>query len=345
MRILILGGTQFLGRHLVDAARARGHEVTLFNRGVTNATLHPDLESLRGDRGGDLAALAGRRWDAAIDTCGYLPGVVRVSAERLADAVAHYTFVSSISVYADDTKAGLTEADAVRTLPPGTPEAVTGETYGALKALCEAELESRMPGRVLNVRAGLLVGPHDVTGRAKYWPVRMARGGEVLAPGRPERPVQFVDARDVAAWIVRSAEAKTPGVFNATGPAEPLTMSGLLDASRRVGGAETRLTWVDEAFLLERDVKPYSELPMWVPEAYQAYGAVDIRRALGKGLAFRPLEETLADTLAWARALPPGSLAPRPGVQIPPGLTAEREAELLAAWHDRAGAETAPTHD
>lgn len=335
MRLLILGGTIYLGRHLVDAALGRGHEVTLFNRGRTNPDLFAELERLRGDRDGDLAALAGRSWDAVIDPSGYLPRQVRASSEALGDRIGHYVFISSISVYADRTAAGLDEGAAVETLAPGTPEVLTGEAYGALKSGCEATLETLRPGAVTIVRAGLIFGPHDTTERSQYWVLRMARGGEVLAPGRPEPPIQLVDVRDLAAWIVQAAERRLAGTFNATGPAAPLAMGRFLEACRTVAGAGAELSWVDEAFLIEAGVAPYSELPLWVPEAYRAFGTASIARARERGLAFRPIEETLRDTLAWARALPPGPRPPRVGVPMPGGLAPGREQQLLAAWHER----------
>ena len=198
MKLLILGGTVFLGRHLVEAAQARGHQLTLFNRGQHNPELFAGVEKLRGDRSGDLSALRGRRWDAVIDTCGYIPRIVRASAELLADAVDHYTFVSSLSVYADTSRPGIDESAPVGQLADETVEDITGETYGPLKALCEQAAGRALPGRVLTVRPGLIVGPHDPTDRFTYWPVRVARGGALLAPGRPERRVAFVDVRDLA---------------------------------------------------------------------------------------------------------------------------------------------------
>ena len=331
----MLGGTVYLGRHVVEVALARGHEVTLFNRGRTNPDLFPGVGRLRGDRDGDLGALAGGRWDAVVDTSGYVPRQVRASWEALGERVGHYVFVSSISVYADRLKPGLEEGDAVEALAAGAPEALSGETYGALKARCEAALEALAPGAVTVVRAGLIFGPHDTTERSQYWPLRLERGGEVLAPGRPGRPVQLVDVRDLAGWIVGAAESRLPGVFNATGPREELTMGRFLEACRAVAGGEARLAWVDEAFLLEAGVAAYSELPLWVPEAYQAFGTVNVAKALGAGLRFRPLEATLRDTLAWARTLPPGPRPSRAGVPIPGGLAPDRERALLAAWHAR----------
>jgi 2'-hydroxyisoflavone reductase len=218
MYLLILGGTGFLGRHLVEAALGDGHRVALFNRGLSGPDLFPEVETIQGDRDGDLSVLQGRRWDAAIDTCGYVPRLVRASAGLLADAVDHYAFISSISVYSDAIGPGADEGAPVEELDGPTVVEVTGETYGGLKALCERAAEEEMPGRVLNVRSGLISGPHDPTNRFTYWPRRVAAGGEVLAPDRPERRVQFIDVRDLAAWIVAmSAELRT-GTYNATGP-------------------------------------------------------------------------------------------------------------------------------
>src|SRR5260221_13589599 len=231
MRLLILGGTAFVGRHLVEAALARGHTVTLFNRGRRNPDLFPELERLRGERPDDLAALRGREWDAAIDTSGYTPRAVAASAGLLAEAVAHYTFISTISVYADEMPAGTDENGPLSQMPEdkaGTEE-VTGETYGPLKVLAEQAAEAAMPGRVLTPRPGLIVGPYDPTDRFTYWPARVARGGEVLAPDGPDVPVQFIDARDLAAWTLDSVEAGRTGVFNLTGPAQPLTFGDLLE--------------------------------------------------------------------------------------------------------------------
>jgi 2'-hydroxyisoflavone reductase len=232
MKLLILGGTVFLGRHLTEAALAAGHDVTLFNRGQHNANLYPDLEKLRGDRDGGLDVLKGRTWDAVVDTCGYIPRLVRDSASLLSDAVDHYTFISTLSVYDDFRVRGLREEAAVGTLDDETVEAVTGGskgTYGPLKALCEQAAEAAMPGRVLCARPGLMVGPYDPTDRFTYWPVRVARGGQVLVPPTPQAPVQFIDARDLATWVMRMAEHNKTGVYNATGPAERLTFEGIVN--------------------------------------------------------------------------------------------------------------------
>jgi 2'-hydroxyisoflavone reductase len=334
MDLLILGGTIFLGRHLVEAALARGHAVTLFNRGQHNADLFPSVEKLRGDRNGDLGALAGRRWDAVIDTCGYVPRVARASAELLAGAVDHYTFISSISVYPSLPEPGMDESAPIGTLSDESVEAdgplpeVTGETYGPLKALCEQAAEAAMPGRVLNVRPGLIIGPHDPTDRFTYWPRRIARGGEVLAPGSPEGAVQVIDARDLAEWTVRMVEGGKTGVYNATGPENPLTMRSVLETCRAVSGSDATLTWVDEEFLLNAGVAPWTELPLWVPareESMAGFSAVNCGKAIAAGLTFRPLADIVRDTLAWDATRP----ADR---EMRAGLKPEREAEVLAAW-------------
>jgi 2'-hydroxyisoflavone reductase len=329
MKLLLLGGTIFLGRHLVEAALARGHEVTLFNRGRHNADLFPEVEKLRGDRDGNLAALQGRRWDAVIDTCGYVPRVVRASAELLAKAVEHYTFISSLSVYSDFSAPGMDESGPTGRLEEETTEEVTGETYGPLKALCEQAAEAAMPGRALNIRPGLIVGPHDPSDRFTYWPRRVARGGEVLAPGDPGSLTQFIDVRDLAEWNIRMMEAGKTGVYNATGPDYPLTMGRLLEECRNVGGSGARITWADEQFLLDSQVAPWTELPLWVPASEGAgFNAVNCGKAIADELTFRPLADTIRDTLAWDAARPAD-------MPLRAGLTPEREAEVLQAWRHR----------
>ena len=294
MRLLILGGTVFLGRHLVGAARARGHAVTLFNRGQHNPELFPGVEKLLGDRSGNLDALRGRRWDAVIDTCGYVPRVVRQAAEVLAGAVEHYTFVSSLSVYADTSRPGVNEDDPVGALPDESIEEITGETYGPLKALCEQAAERAMPDRVLTVRPGLIVGPHDPTDRFTYWPARAARGGDMLAPGQADRPVAFIDVRDLAEWLIRMIEARWTGVYNADGPNYELNMGRLLAVCAAVSGSDARPVWVDGQFLIEAGVEPWGEMPLWIPESdpmAAGFFKFSIERALTAGLRFRSLED------------------------------------------------------
>jgi len=345
MKLLILGGTKFLGRHLVEAALARGHEVTLFNRGRLDPELYPGVEKLRGDRDGGLDALRGRRWDAAVDTSGQHPRAVRDSARLLADSVGHYTFVSSVSAYADTGGPGVDESHAVATLTAEQlreVEALTQtellaapsfwEMYGALKALCEQAAEEAMPGRVLNVRAGLIVGPYDPTDRFTYWPRRVSEGGEVLAPGDPARQVQFVDARDLSAWILDMGESGRAGTFNATGPEYLLTMSGMLEECKAGVGGDARFVWVKDEFLLEAGVGPWVELPLWIAETNEEksyFLALNVGKAVASGLRFRPAAETARDTLAWDSTRPPDA-------ERRAGLKRGREREVLAAWHARA---------
>ena len=335
MKILVLGGTKFLGRHVVEAARVRGHELTLFHRGQTNPGLFNGVEEILGDREGALTELDGHTWDAVIDTCGFLPRVVKASARFLADRVDHYTFISSGSVYAQEDVAGLDETAAVAPLSREGSEEIAKD-YGALKALCEREVEDAMPGRALHVRFGLLVGPHDSSGRFTYWPDRIARGGDVLAPGDPTRQVQLIDVRDGAAWIVKMAEAGVAGVFNVAGPVATLSMGAMLETCRTALGSGARFVWVDEPFLLERGVAPWTELPLWLPEAMRGALSVSIRKALAAGLTCRPLADTVRDTLAWDLSRPADERA-RPtrmttGQELRMGLTPERETGLLTAW-------------
>jgi len=298
MNLLILGGTKFLGRHAVDAALAGGHEVTIFTRGQTNPELFPDVEHLQGDRDGDLGALEGRGWDGVVDTSGYVPRVVRRSAELLRDAVDRYVFVSSISVY-DDFSQPIDESTAVAQLEDPANEDVL-EHYGALKAACETVIDEVYGDRGANVRAGLIVGPYDPTDRFTYWPRRIAAGRDVLGPGNPAAPVQFVDARDLAAWLVKLALEGPGGVFNATGPAEPLTFADLLERARAAIGSDANVVWIDEQTLLDAEVQAWTELPLWLPgDDYAGMARADTRRALAAGLTFRSLEQTVVDTLAW----------------------------------------------
>jgi 2'-hydroxyisoflavone reductase len=321
MKLLILGGTVFLGRTLVETALARGHEVTLFNRGQRNPDLFPSVEKLYGNRDGDLSALQGRQWDAVIDTCGYFPRIVRASAEMLADSVKHYTFISSISVYADFSKPGIDESAPVGTLADETVEEVTATTYGPLKALCEQAAEKAMPGHVLNVRPGYIVGPYDPTDRFTYWPWRVAQGGEVLAPGRPDQRVQFIDVRDLSAWIIDMVERNQTGVYNATGPDYALTMQQFLNQCNALTRRNAHFTWASEQFLAEQG----ADLPIWTPDEEAGGAAVNCSKAIAAGLAFRPLADTIRDTLSWD-ASRPANLERRAG------LKPEQEEQLLQAW-------------
>ena len=335
--LLVLGGTMFLGPEVVEAALARGWTVTLFNRGKTNPQLFPDLEKLHGDRdpakGDGLKALEGRRWDAVVDTSGYVPRHVQASAALLAPGAKQYLFVSTISVYADNSKPGADESAAVGTLKDPTVEKVDGETYGPLKALCEQAAEKAMPGRTTIVRPGLIVGPGDPSDRFTYWPVRVAKGGEVLAPGTPQDPTQFIDVRDLGAWIVLLLEKNRTGVYNATGPKEPLPMGELLASCKRVSGSDATFTWVPATFLEAQQVAPWSDMPVWVPPVgdMAGFARVGIARATAAGLTFRPVDDTVRDTLAWWRTVPEERRA-----KLRAGLGAAREAEVLAAWRAEA---------
>ena len=328
MKLLVIGGTRFLGRHVVEQALAAGHAVTLLNRGQSGPGLFPAAEHRVADRNGDLAALDGGTWDAVVDCCAYVPRHVRTLAAKLNGNIGRYLLVSTISVYPDFATPGLDETAPLATLADPTTETVTGETYGGLKALCEAALLDALPARALIARPGLIVGPHDPTGRFTWWVKRIADGGDVIAPGDPAAPVQFIDVRDLAAWLLRQAEADSTGTFNLTGPVAPLTVGEWLATAKRTLNPATRLVWMDEAFLLAQGVAPWADLPVWLPKSDAGLHAVSIARALATGLATRPLADTLADTLAWARA---ANDPDRPGT----GLTREREAALFAAWAAR----------
>jgi 2'-hydroxyisoflavone reductase len=320
VKVLVLGGTKFLGRHAVDAALAGGHEVTIFTRGQTNPELFPEVEHLVGNRDGDLDALRGRAFDGVVDTSGYVPRIVRLSAELLRDQVGRYVFVSSISVY-DDFSEPVSESTRVAELADPSSEEIM-DHYGALKAACERVVEEVYGDRSARVRAGLIVGPYDPTDRFTYWPRRIARGGTVLGPGDPDARVQFVDSRDLAAWLVKLALEGPGGTFNATGPAEPLTFAALLERARAATGSDAEIVWVDEQRVLDAGVEAWTELPLWLPGTEHAGMArADISKALAAGLTFRPAEETVVDTLAWDRTVEGDR----------PTLAHEREQEILAA--------------
>lgn len=338
MRFLVLGGTVFLGRYLVERALARGHEVTLFNRGRTNPELFDGVagvEMLRGDRREDLSLLAGHRWDAVFDTSGYFPQHVTATAEALRDAVGLYVFISTLSVYADLRPPDIGEdAPLVDAEPHRSAESVA-ESYGPLKALCEEALLAAMPERALIVRPGLLVGAWDRSRRFAYWVDRIAGGGEVLAPGRPERQVQCLHADDLAGWLVRMAEEGKAGIYNAAGPESPLSMGEVLAACREAMGGTAEFTWVDEDFLLEREVAPWTELPLWLPESTAA--TLDNRKAVAAGLTCRPILESAIDTrdaLARADVFWPATARWSGETERDVGLSAEKEEALLREWHE-----------
>lgn len=341
LKILILGGTAFLGPATVEVARSRGHEITLFNRGKTNAEIYPDLEKLVGDRFSDLEALKDREWDVCIDNSGYIPGTVKDSAELLKGHVKQYIFISSISVYADFKERGLNEESAVGTLTDEeiaaaeTMRDITGLNYGPLKALCEQAAEDAFPGHTCNIRPGLIVGPRDRSDRFTYWPVRVAQGGEVLCPDGPDIPTQVIDVRDLAEFIVLCAEKNINGVFNATSQPEELTIGEIMETSKQVSGSDATFTWVSPAFLEENDVPAWSKMPVWVPLDGDDAGHpfVNIDQALKAGLTFRPFAETVRGTLDWWETVD----LDRKERPMRSGISREFEVELLAKWHEQNG--------
>lgn len=307
MNLLIIGGTRFLGRALVHSAQERGHQLTLFNRGKSNPDLFPGVDQVTGDRLTDLDRLPSRRWDAVIDTCGYEPAVVHLSAEKLSGRVGLYTFISTISVYADFRQIGIDETAPVARLPEGEPESFKIDNYGPLKALCEQAAERALPGRVLNVRPGLIVGQYDPTDRFTYWPWRVSQGGDILAPGQPDHPIQYIDVCDLADWTIKMLENGRTGIYNATGPQPAVTLGGLLETCLRVTGSGARLHWLSEAFLLENGAQPWGELPLWLPESDpESVGMeqVSVDKAVQAGLVFRAVEDTVRSTLRWAATRP-----------------------------------------
>lgn len=320
---MVLGGTRFLGRTFVENALEQGHELTLFNRGQTNPDLFLNVEKLKGDRDGDLALLRGRKWDVALDTCGYVPRIVGKSARLLVDSVEQYIFISSISVYADFSKAGLNEESALGKLEDQTIEQVTNDTYGPLKVLCEHAVNEIYSGRATILRCGLIVGPYDPTDRFTYWPVRIQRGGEVLAPSPPQAQVQFIDASDLAYFILLLAKKRTEGIFNTTGPAEKISMEQFLNKCNDVVGDKASLTWVSEEFITGNDA---GHIPVWTPKDWRGIFQADCTRALRAGLTFRPLVQTIKNTLDWH--------ATRPAeYELKVGLKPDQERDLLKKWH------------
>jgi 2'-hydroxyisoflavone reductase len=339
LRILILGGTGFTGPYQVRYALSRGHKVTTFNRGKTHpGELPGEVEQLIGDRNGKLEALKDRQWDVVIDNPTSLPAWVRDATQVLKGNVERYVFISTISVYRE-VKTGPDENAPTEKYQGADPYKETLEamkasgykTYGPLKALSEKEAEKWFPGKTLIIRPGLIVGPRDETDRFTYWPVRIDRSGEVLAPGSPNDPVQFIDARDLAEWTIRMVENRESGVYNATGPAKPLGIREMLDEIKTELKSTATFTWVTEDFLARQKVEPWSDMPVWTgKESGLARAKID--RALSKGLTLRPLAETSRDTLAWIKSLPQDRQS-----HLRAGLTPEREAELLAGWRKQLG--------
>ena len=331
--LLILGGTAFLGPHFIRAALAKGHKVTLFNRGKTNPGLWKDLEQLRGDREkGDLESLKGRKFDAVVDTSGYVPAHVEATAKLFAETCKHYQFISTISVYGafgdrpdvidETTKPSEVEdgkVEKVNTIREAMP------FYGPLKARCEAAAEAAMPGRVSTIRPGLIVGPGDTSDRFTWWPVRIDKGGEVLCPGDQDGHVQVLDVRDLADWMLHCIEQNVVGVYNATGFHGRVSMAEMLGACKAATSTPVTLTWASEEFLQENSVQPYMQMPCWIPR--DGRSVIDTQKAQAKGLKFRPLADTIRDTLQWAKT----ERGDKPFART--GLKPERETELLAKWH------------
>ena len=343
LNILILGGTGFTGPYQVRYALSRGHKVTTFNRGKTHpGELPAEVEQLMGDRNGQLDALKGRKWDVVIDNPTTLPAWVRDAAQILKGNADRYVFISTISVYADTSRPGVDENGVVAKYdgPDAFKETIEAmrasgyKTYGPLKALSESEAKKWFPSQTLIIRPGLIVGPRDETDRFTYWPVRVDRDGEVLAPGEPDDPVQFIDARDLAEWTIRMVENRETGIYNATGPATRLGIGGMLDGIKSAFDSKAKFTWVNADFLESHKISPWSDLPVWIPPRGEEAGGnqVSIKRALAKGLTFRPLAETARDTLSWFKSQPAERQA-----KLKAGLTSEREAEVLAAWHKQIG--------
>jgi 2'-hydroxyisoflavone reductase len=326
MRILIVGGTLFLGRHVVDAARVRGHQLTLFNRGQTAAGLFSDLEQVHADRDGGIAALGQRRFDAVIDTCGYVPRVVEQSAAYLAARCDFYLFVSSISVYARFER----DADESAPLSPLTaPDAEDLQKYyGPLKAECERRVDRCFPGRAQHARAGFVVGPFDRIERFPYWVRRLTAGGDTLAPGDPGNPMQWIDVRDLAEWLVSSVELRRCGPFDLTGPGSACTIGRFLDTVNAALGGRARLIWPGNAFLETSEMPPMGGLPYWLPPSLCDIWRRRVERAIGAGLRFRALEDTTRDT-AQQIARDGFNSENKIGVQIHTWMTPERESALL----------------
>jgi 2'-hydroxyisoflavone reductase len=328
LRILILGGTGFLGPHQVRAALRRGHQVTIFNRGKSGPELFPEVEQLLGDRAtGDLAALQGRTWDLVIDNARSNPTWVQ-SAARLLQGSGHYMYVSSISAYADPSTVGLRESAPLASLAAGEdPEGP--RNYGGAKAQCEAAVQQAFPQRFTILRPGLIVGPGDPTDRFTYWPWRVRQGGTVLAPGTPSDPIQYIDARDVGDWMVRAAESSVFGVYNMAGPATTTGMGEFLEQVRATVNPEASYTWVAAEFLEKQGVSPWSQMPLWVPpgSGVAGFSTIDNSKALAAGLTFRPMRESIEDVLAWAQTEPRLATG-----ELKAGLALEQESAVLAQW-------------
>jgi 2'-hydroxyisoflavone reductase len=332
LSILVLGGTGFLGPHTVNAAAAQGHQVTLFNRGKTNPNLFPELEKIKGDRNtDDIKKLAGRKWDVVIDTSAYYPRSVNLAMQVLKQNIKQYLLVSTISVYANWNKVGMDETTPVASIEDPSTEEITGTSYGPLKALCEQAAEKHLPGRVTVIRPGLIVGPRDKTDRFTYWPVRIKKGGRVLAPGNGSDFIQIIDVRDLAEWMVHCLNYNITGVFNAQSKGGDITIKQLLDTCVAELNPKAELVWVDTDFLQQQQVAAWQEMPTWIPAEgdYLGSGTMSSKRAFANGLKQRPLEETVNDCYQWFATLPQQRQA-----TLRAGISAEKEAKVLEAWDE-----------
>jgi 2'-hydroxyisoflavone reductase len=328
MKFLIIGGTQFLGRHYVQAALKRGYEVTLFHRGKTNPHLFPESEHIHGDRDGEIEKLGERLWDIVVDPSGYVPRVVAQSVKQLAEKAGYYVFISSMSVYPNNEPNSDESAQIATLDEPGSED--IPKYYGALKAECEQVVLEEFPNNSQIVRAGMIVGPYDKINRFNYWLRRMSEGGEILAPGDPDAPLQLIDARDIAEWSLDLAEKRIGGLYNVTGPERPTTMGKLLETMRTVLSPDASLTWVDSEFLLSKEIGLIDGLPYWVTPEYHGFFQRNIDRALESGLKCRPLAETVRDTWEELRDRTEPMVPGR--VPLPPKLTRAQEQELLAEF-------------
>jgi 2'-hydroxyisoflavone reductase len=326
LRVLIFGGTGFIGPHFVETLSARGHKLTLFNRGKRNPTLFKNVETLIGDRNGQVDAIKGRDWDVVIDDSGYTPKQVKLTTDLLKGHVQHYIFVSSISAYADLTPPGIDEDYHLATLKDPTVEEITDTTYGGLKALCEKTVEQAFGKNSAVVRPSYIVGPGDPTDRFTYWPVRASKGGEMLAPGSASDPIQFIDVRDLAEFMRGCVEQRFSGSYNACNPPGAVTMGDLLETSKRVSGANTKFIWAPTPFLEKNKALETGEVPIWAPPVGELAGAtlISSARAVEKGMRFRTLETTVRDTLAWHAKRPPDQQQ-----KLRAGFSPDREAQLL----------------
>ncbi|MEO8663892.1 MAG: NAD-dependent epimerase/dehydratase family protein [Ignavibacteria bacterium] len=327
MNILILGGTVFLGRHLVKSALSRNHNVTLFNRGQHNPELFPEIEKIRGDRTVSLDPLKGRKFDAVIDTCGYFPRAVRMSAEFLKDSVDHYTFISSISAYKDFSIKGMDENAEIGKIDDESIEEITGESYGPLKVLCENVVADVYKDRALNIRPGLIVGENDPSDRFTYWVKRVSEGGKVFAPDGRNSNVQFIDVKDLADWNIKMTEGKKSGLYNGTGPDYELSFEKFIKACQEVSDKKSEIIWANEKFLADENVSGWTDLPMWIRAEDEGVNNVNVGKAVKDGLTFRPLKETISDTLQFDRT--------REDHKFRAGLKREREAELIEKWESQ----------